>query len=349
MEPNNTNQTPDAQSANNEQNESTAQTHTDAQRSVDEILQQPATIPNAQMSAESEPRTPKGVVRTYSNDVRDLVRGQKLSLARMVATQERANTTPEILLDPKEESRWKSAAVVSIILLLVAIAAVVLVSVYKQNNINNQSAAIVDGFAAIMFTEAHKTVELQVNTTGALSRTLGSARMQTFPAIGTFVDFVVVHSERNADGVTQQTQLRTPEFMRDLSGSVPNDFISTLDNEYMVGVHALADITAPFIVLTTHSYSDAFSGMIAWEKTMLEDLSPFFDRGILRDTVTVAIEGDGSFEDLVLQNMDTRVLRDAKGNIIIAYTFIDRGTIIVAGDIRTLVAVATRARIRTTN
>ncbi len=284
-------------------------------------------------------------MRTYTGDVHGLVREQKLSLARMVASErpEPTTNTPR-QPSPSNHDTWRRMVFIGVALLVAVVAAVVAMSVYYNHTTAGPTVER-DLLPALLFTEMHKDVEMRTSTPGGLIRTLATTNIQTSLAVGLFADFSVVRTDTSSSDVTRITQVRAQEFMRALNPALSDDFINVLNEQYVVGIHSLDSGNQPFIMLSTNVYGNAFSGMIAWERSMAEDLSPFFDRGVPFTLEEIAVNGHGAFTDMVVQNMDVRVLRDAQENIVLAYTFVDRGTIVIASDIRTLVAVANRARV----
>jgi len=89
-------------------------------------------------------------------------------------------------------------------------------------------------------------------------------------------------------------------------------------------------------------YENAFAGMLSWEQNIYEDLYP-----ILQET---DVSGDSlssspvktSFEDKIIENKDTRILYNSRGEIVLIYSFVDRETLIVATEKNTLLEVFER-------
>jgi hypothetical protein len=132
------------------------------------------------------------------------------------------------------------------------------------------------------------------------------------------------------------------EVLARLAPHVPPELTRTLDAPFLVGVHVY-DGNQGFVILKTNEYERAYSAMLAWEPTMRQDLLPFMDRrpGVklnseIAPTSTPAKVINSAFVDVVLKNHDTRALYDDVGNIIFLYSFLDRNTILIATNDRTL-------------
>lgn len=103
----------------------------------------------------------------------------------------------------------------------------------------------------------------------------------------------------------------------------PDAIKRSLDDTFMLGVYY--DTTKKgraFLIFKTNSFETSFAGMLAWEKTLPQDL------GLLIG----AQEGTGGFKDLVMRNKDTRALLDRGREPVLLYSFVDRNTILVAPD-----------------
>ena len=69
--------------------------------------------------------------------------------------------------------------------------------------------------------------------------------------------------------------------------------------------------------------------MLEWEPFMAQDLSPFFDGAGLR----------GTFEDVLVQNKDARVLKDSAGNVRLLYAFPNTETLLITTNQSTFLEV----------
>jgi hypothetical protein len=119
-----------------------------------------------------------------------------------------------------------------------------------------------------------------------------------------------------------------------LSGTkAPEKLIRSLTNEYMFGVHVF-DGLAPFIILKTSFFQNTFPGMLEWEKEMRNGLLPFIQIG--RPSIKTITTNTDIFRDRVLANKDVRELDDENGDPIILYTFVDKDTVLITTNEKSL-------------
>jgi hypothetical protein len=108
--------------------------------------------------------------------------------------------------------------------------------------------------------------------------------------------------------------------------AIPNRLERSLGGQYMIGAYTY-DTQNSFIILKDTFYQNAYAGMLDWEKDMRNDLLPLI-RVAHPDVVAISVNSD-SFSDTVVSNIDTRVLKDASGDVILAYAFASNDTIVI--------------------
>lgn len=106
--------------------------------------------------------------------------------------------------------------------------------------------------------------------------------------------------------------------------NLPSDLSRNLKADFAIGVYKKGDTLSPVMVLTTVEYGGAFSGMLDWERNLKDDLS-FIASPTEATSTTV-------WRDMIVKNKDTRVLVDQNNKSVIAYTFLDKNTILITRD-----------------
>jgi len=157
------------------------------------------------------------------------------------------------------------------------------------------------------------------------------------------------------------------DFLDFLNISLPGTLERTLKNDYAIGMISQNNQKSYFLVFSVNDFGRAFSGMLEWEKTMEQDLA-FFNvgekgvadmntaasttnnnlatttKGQVSTTTTattpevvspvVSIDrGVFNWKDLIIKNKDTRGLVNQKNQAKIAYTFLDKNTILITSSL----------------
>jgi hypothetical protein len=165
----------------------------------------------------------------------------------------------------------------------------------------------------------------------------------------------------DADGLPLKTSGDLLNFLKIFP---PSSLKRILKDDYMVGAIFKNGQSRPFIVLTVNDFGGAFSAMLEWEKKMGEDLAFL---SFKKEIVTIPIEIPSNttivatssasatttkknatttasastpekvetfnWKDIVIKNKDTRGLVNEEGQSKIAYTFLDKNTILIVGDL----------------
>ena len=175
-------------------------------------------------------------------------------------------------------------------------------------------------------------------------------------------------SDKN--GLSLQT---TKDFFGFLGISLPATLERTIKEKYAVGIMFQNNQISYFLVITISDFGRAFSGMLDWESNMEKDLSFMNARtdsfvvanttaNIPTSTATSTATTTSStasttlsvkipmkldsfiWKDMIVKNKDTRALINQKNQAKIAYTFLDKNTILITsslssiGDIYTIYA-----------
>lgn len=121
--------------------------------------------------------------------------------------------------------------------------------------------------------------------------------------------------------------------------NMPELLGEALENASMLGVYAAPDDAIPFLILKTHAYNEAFSGLRAWEGRLFDDTYRLFG-------IPVSGKNSGlfaaTFQDATIENKDARVLKNTANEIVLLYAFADDRTIIITTDPRALKEVLSR-------
>lgn len=126
------------------------------------------------------------------------------------------------------------------------------------------------------------------------------------------------------------------EFLANLEISAPYALLQSLENEFSFGSHAVSEIkNNPVLVLKTKNFNLTYINMVAWEKSILNDLDPIFPNSmdivdLSAASTTVATSSEKfEFSDKIINNLDTRVLEKENQTILLYGFFAEKYLIIV--------------------
>jgi hypothetical protein len=135
-----------------------------------------------------------------------------------------------------------------------------------------------------------------------------------------------------------RTLVSTSLFSELLNLSMPAQLSRSLLPTFTFGVHAFNG-NQPFLIFQNSFYENAYSGMLAWEKTMEGDFAGFFFTKAIPSTATTTsavLGAAATWHDDVIRNKDVRILKDPQGKILMMYSLPDKDTIVLTTNEYTL-------------
>lgn len=312
---------------------------------------EPITQENKKPKPKNKLATKSAMLHTYKQDVEGLVRKRKVSLVNVMAMQSDAKVRKDgsLIINTTKDTQKKVGTakfIVMISVLMLVLGTIALFVAYNayqtqlQNTQQDKAQVLTDD--AMIFVE-HR---VRLNITDRLPREtlseLTKVLSQSQATLGSITQVIPEWSAwSDAAGAKITFTISQEELLHILGLNLSDQFIRLLGNpnDYMIGMH-MADRNSPFLLLTTVSYEHAFASMLEWEDNAETQLSPLFNTN-----------GNGSskrsVEDIVVQNIDARAVRDDARNLKLLYAFLDHKTLIITNNIHTLTEVARRHKVRT--
>ncbi len=289
------------------------------------------------------------MLHTYKQDVESLVRKRKISLVKALAMQSDKMPNGEDMMrvganevekQNKKTSFILLASITMIILGMVAIGVAYTAYQTKKESLTQDKARVLISDSLLFVehrTRLDVTDRLPRETLAELSRILVHSRATLGSITQVLLEDEVWDSTTNSNASYTISQ---KQLISLLGLSLGEQFTRLLGNadDYMLGMH-MANRNSPFLLLTTQSYDHAFASMLNWEGKAEMELSPLF-------TIPSDASSKRTIEDIVIQNIDARVIRDENKDIRLLYAFLDQNSILITNNIHTLIEVASRRNIR---
>ncbi len=230
--------------------------------------------------------------------------------------------------------------------------------------------------AAAPFILVDDTAEVQIapnETRGDVIAALTDVKAKTALSLGLVGRIEPVAAATTTN--TSATPTGAQPLLDLLAPDIPDALLRNIEPTFLLGVHSF-DTNQPFLILKIDSYEQAFAGMLAWEPTMHQDLSPLFDYTpsphINTDTAAVVTNDASStdtadnntnsatpfntavaqppgfmqtiFVDTVVENHDARALKNSAGDVYFLWTFLDRNTLLITTNPYTVREVINRLK-----
>jgi hypothetical protein len=268
----------------------------------------------------------KKIVRTYSSDMAKTVQ-EKGSDAYRIARVEQATKEREFKAIKKQSLTNTLMGIGGAALIFAALLALLYFSSKSNVTLNPEPATV----RPIIFFDNQGRVDtssqsydkiLAAFTAEASSANLAAGQVEN-------VDFT---------GNAGQS-INVVKLLNLLKINPPKEMLRYLDSQYFVGIYNDAGSKLPFIILKNNSFADISPIIIGWENTMLDDLAPILG---------IDVSGANNyllqkkFEDDIVSNKETRVIKDSAGNIVLMYVFLDEQDILIARNKNTMDEVLLR-------
>lgn len=274
-------------------------------------------------------------LRTYRQDVADVMREKKTSLVRMVLEEQKERNKREQEVSPT--SRKNLPIVLLSALFIFSTIGIVYYIYFTVNSGDNTIENL--SLTPLIFVE--KNIEVSINNKD--SRALRSEIIKSIQDTNRRVDsidylfFTETLGIQTPNGIVQKKNLiPSGRFFETLGMTVPPILLRSLRPDFMLGIHSF-NKNQPFLVLKTDYYDNAFAGMLEWEGHLTEDLLTLFGQ-----ENRVQELSQRKWGDTVIKNKDTRVLLDFDGNIALVYAFKDQRTLIITTSEDTFLEVSRR-------
>lgn len=288
-------------------------------------------------SQEAGRASPLQRLRTYRSDVAESLKSGKQSLARMVIAEKTREVRAGNVESAGERETFftkKNLFIAGGILCIIAAAGIALFTFMGSREDDVTAPLTVFAWSPI-FTEADTNVLLERIDKDEIKNKIEQIKKRAVVPINAILHVVFTKSAMSAGGA-REAPVAAREFLSAFPHDVPEQLSRALNEQFFYGFHFFRTV-APVLILQNKFYDGAFVGMLQWERFMLHDIAPIFF--INPNTGTRR-----SFEDVIIKNIDVRVLKGGDGTPALLYSFIDRETIVITTNTDTFEEVVTRLR-----
>ena len=273
---------------------------------------------------------PKSIIRTYKGDLESAIQSDHLSSINIaIAENQKMHSQITTEQTPPESSanysKSKVLIFVSAILIITGIIGVAIT--YFVKNQNSNAVVQTQELPSLITTEFKDELNVSMIGKDRLISTLSSKLNDTQITVNNFDNIYMTTGSSTA-----RRLINSGEFVSLMNFKIPDIAKRTLLPDFMVGMYSFGK-NLPFVILKTSSFENTYAGMLTWEKDLEKDFQVIFrlpgyenSGGILAE-LTPGVSK--KFEDAVIANKDTRLIRGVDGQIILLYGIIDKETIII--------------------
>jgi hypothetical protein len=275
-------------------------------------------------------------VRTYANDIADLIRKGTTISGIALSEQKRKLENQNLSKEPEEnrssKDRSKLMIIVSVILVLISVIIITISYFFFEGG--NESKPQELRFESLVFSNSEVEADLTDLDRVSTLKKLNQERIGFNGVLGSIANIYPTKSEGSI-----KSKISSGEFLSKVAGGASQVFIRSLEDDFMIGVHSF-DGNQGFLIFEIESFQNTLSGSLDWEKSMLDNLWPMF--WITKPNIESVSGGLNTFKDVVVSNKDARELKDASGKTALIYSFPDRRYLVITTNRSTLLEVFKR-------
>ncbi|MFA6566233.1 MAG: hypothetical protein WCT48_05810 [Candidatus Paceibacterota bacterium] len=273
-------------------------------------------------------------LRTYKKDVADAIKDQKTSLVRMVLEEQKVRLKRELEESPR--SRKNIPLILLSVVFFLATAGIIYYSFFRPSA--NELLLAEIKVTPLINTEAMQEFLVDGKSAKVIAKEISQELITAKPRLDTIKAFFFTETflTQTENGPVQQKKLvSAKDLFQKLEIPVPQVILRTIKSEFLYGYHTFNG-NAPFLILKTDYYDNAFVGMLEWEKDLSRNLKPLFG------TISTENLSGRTWSDVVTKNKDTRVLYNFDNSIALVYMFKDQRTLIITTNNSTLFEISRR-------
>lgn len=266
-------------------------------------------------------------IRTYKYDAAESIKDKNVSVVSIAAAESnrRAREPRYRPQPPKGSTFTKNFAIIVMSIALVSSGLGIGWFFFIKAS-ENTGIAPRAGIPSIIFTDQQTEVSIAGLYNNQLVAKLEDQRKKVTEKSNTVTHLYLTETGRVLPAET---------FISRLSINVPSALTRSVSSDFMFGVH-IKDGSNPFFIFKTNDFEQTFASMLEWENTINKDLAPLF--GSTLGAKRQETENSGgltiprTFHDVVVRNVDTRLLRDDNGTVILFYAFPNPNTIVITNN-----------------
>lgn len=273
-------------------------------------------------------------IHTYESDVAELVKKGGTSLSSIVLKEkERARLAPPSVVALGERSNRRFALIGAAILLVGA--GIIGGTIAFIRSRHPDIPPTVPNLPRLLLADKVLRIPIDGKNADTIRRELNKILATPIP----LSEVTEVSFTSKADGTERAVQ--STAFFETLALGAPGTLTRSLDDAFTIGAHGFRK-NERFLVVKVRYFQNAFGALLDWEKTMPDDLRPLFPSIPPPEALLPGEVSRRRFEDSVIRNRDTRILRDENGSAILLYTFPDPKTLVFTTSEETLAEVTKR-------
>ncbi len=281
-------------------------------------------------------------LRTYERDVAEMIRAHQTSeVAINLAKQKKESEKPEVkvaeekkkfvLSAPKDRvNHNKLYTALSVLFIFVGVG--ILVALYFVKSSTQELKIPAPVISTFIPNDNERTVAINKIPQTQIEENFSAILKETLP------EDSITYIKITTQGASSTVEVDPETFFNLAFKNVPASLTRAFDKKMFAGFYTKEN-NHPFFIIQIDSFDKAFEGMLAWEKNIYSDLKKYIDTRNETENISTPLS---DFEDQIVQNKDTRILKNDQGETLMLYSFIDQKNLFIVDDEATFKEILNR-------
>ncbi len=244
-------------------------------------------------------------IRTFQSDIADALKDQKGSVVK-IAVKEQERKFQEGIIHSNQKKKNAFFIILGLLLLIIT-AGIFGYSIWQEKQKKLDAVANVPQKKS--FINGDHVTEISVPDTIVLKDILEKNITDLNIPVGQIEQLLLVYTDQNGN----KTQVPAEDLFASFGIEPPEGFFySLVPNTYLLGFYQTTE-SERFLLLKTKVFSNTFSQMLIWEKTLGKDFKEMLGYSLGEDEKL-------TFKDKIIKNEDVRVGYSGEREVL-AYTF----------------------------
>lgn len=264
------------------------------------------------------------VIHTYTSDMADAVRQNEMSVIKIALAEKEKRESEEMYKKADGSNSSKVFLIFGGIILIVVALGITYLVTKKNVEKNYPVQTAVEISAPISYNEKVFIDATSLTTHSGLSDAI-KKEVENKSKDGS-VKAIFLKKDVGGKAVL----VNVTDFISKIGETAPQALIRNLGEEYLIGTYNTKDdeTSTPhlFLIFSIKDYNQTYASMLAWEKTMLRDMSSMFNIDVNEERSELL---EKNWADIIINNKDARVLYDNLGKEVLYYIFVNKTNFVI--------------------
>ena len=279
-------------------------------------------------------------VRTYADDVRNVIEGDNMTMTQIAMAEARKMEEQARIDEEANPSSVKNKKIIAISIGVLILGIVGVAFAWHYATAPQPEVKLVHRESLVPYDE-EASINLQYTGLAELYQGIQSAMQKKYDRDTNLVLMPIIRTTASSS-----EEVTLDGFKGLMDARMSDALVRALGQKFMFGIHRISESNTPtFMILKIQSFDSVFAGMLDWETSMADDIgSLFFKKEELLDggNKSAILADSLSFKDEVVNNKDVRALRTKSGKLLMYYTYISEKVLLIGRDFETINEISKR-------